>query len=100
MESLYILVKRGFVQRVIVSFNGKPCKAWPLASSFDDAKRLTKWFGIWKDGVRPTKIGSISGETVEGHIVLALHEGCKVMIKVVGWNQDGSPEWGHIPLHD
>jgi hypothetical protein len=87
----YMLVRKGFVQRLMFEKDGIPAKAWPIADNLQDAKRLCKLFNNPK--IRPALIGSVEGETVAGHIRLAIEEGCFAVGRVKGWAEDGEPIW-------
>jgi hypothetical protein len=88
----YMLVRQGFVQRLIVTRDGQEVLVWPVTQTLADAKRLCEQ--LQRPGVRPAEIGSAPGETLEGHIAMALEEGCVAACCVMGWQEDGSPEWG------
>lgn len=94
----YMLVRKGMVQRIPVKWLGDDVLAWPVVETHSDAIRFAARTGI--PGVRPALIGSVNGETLEGHIGLALEEGCRLVICIAGWNSDGSPKWKYIPFDD
>ena len=74
---------------------------WPVAESHADAQRLAKWMienGGAPQDVRPALIGSVEGETLEGHIALAMEDGCAMISCVCGWTDDVSPTWKHMEL--
>lgn len=97
----FILVNRGHVQRFMCSVNGQDAKCWPVARTHEDAARLVRYFaGKHVDpaaAIRPAIIGSAPGETLTGHIYMALDEGCEYVLCPMAWD-DGKPVWGHIPL--
>jgi hypothetical protein len=96
-KSFYILVKSGVVQNTMVSGPaGHPVKAFMVAESIDDANKLVDYLGVRSQGVRPALIGSVDGETLEGHLALAIEDGCELIICPQGWNDDKSPIWGVI----
>jgi len=97
-DQLYMLVRRGNVQFMPVEICGGSALAWPVARSHRDALKLSKKFGV--QDVRPALIGSIKGETIEGHLFLALDQGCAGMAIVNGWDRNDSPIWGYIPFND
>jgi hypothetical protein len=93
----WILTNRGFVQRCSYSQNdGTTGKAWPTAATHADAVRLCHYLDVWKYGVRPALIGSVEGESLDRHIEMAIEEGCRYACRPMGWNEDGSPQWGVI----
>lgn len=93
----FMLVNKGMVQRYIgTDTEGRPAKVWPIAETHADATRLAKW--LKAPHVRPALIGSVKGETLEGHIALALNEECVAVYCVAGWNEDGSPKWKWLPM--
>lgn len=94
----HILVREGFVQRIMGEVNGEPAKIWPIAESHADANRLARW--LKNPGVVAAQIGSVEGETLEGHVKIALEDGCEVIACVSGWNADGSPQWKYIPMSE
>lgn len=91
----FMLVRKGLVQRWTTAIDGQESKVWPMAKSIDDAKRLAKYLKAAPD-VRAAEIGAVQNETLEGHITLAIEEGCSAACCVMGWNADGSPIWGWI----
>jgi len=95
-QNFYMLVRRGKVQRIKVTKDGKPTLVWPVAETHADAKRLAIWCG--KPGVRVAQIGSVERETLEGHLRLAISEGCVAVCCVRDWAPDGSPLWKWLPL--
>jgi hypothetical protein len=101
----WILVRQGFVQRVTTDLlgDGVMRKCWPIASTWEDANKLVDFFKVREQGVRPAQIGSAEHEgvreTLEGHIAMALQEGCEFLIKPVAW-VDGMPKWGHIDMRE
>lgn len=103
-DEFYMLVRQGKVQRMPASTaDDANAQVWPIARTHADALRLAKWFhktnpSAHNSKVRPALIGSIKGETLEGHITLALKEGCIGTACVAGWLRDGSPEWGWLPF--
>lgn len=96
-KQFYMLVRKGMVQRLLgKNHDGQPAKVWPIAESHTDAWLLAKWFKAQSKStgdVRPAAIGSVNGETLEGHIKMAMDEGCVACYCVSGWNTDGSPIW-------
>ncbi len=94
-----MLVRKGLVQRFYVQMDGQQVKAWPVAQTLEDAQKLMKYLNVRK-GVRAAEIGSVQGETLEGHINLAMNEGCKIVCCVLGWTSDGAPEWGYMPIDE
>jgi hypothetical protein len=90
----FMIVSRGRVQRLDASKRGPVF--WPIAETHADARRLCEWFG--KPGIRPARIGSVPGETLEGHISLAIEDGCAAVGCVAGWAPDGSPTWKWLAL--
>ncbi len=96
----FILVNRGLVQRLQCSVNGRDAKCWPVARTHEDATTLARYFVKHADAdvtIRPALIGSVPGETLMGHISMALDEGCEYVLCPLAWD-DGKPMWGHIPL--
>ena len=89
-RDFFIIVTKGRVQR----YSGIGGTIWPMAETHEDAARLCKWFG--RPGIRPARIGSVPGETLEGHIHLAIMDGCVAAGCVAGWHSDGSPRWKWI----
>jgi hypothetical protein len=95
-EQFYMFVRRGLVQRMPVIINGESALVWPVARTHQDALKLSRNFNV--PGLRPALIGSIKGETLEGHLNLALYEGCVGMAVVDGWDRNDSPIWGYLPF--
>lgn len=99
-----MLVRRGLTQRHEATFNGRRVKVWPVARTHADALRLLRWLRKVKrqslSQISVAKIGSVEGETLEGHIELAIKEGCEGICCVLGWNKDGSPKWGWLSAQD
>jgi hypothetical protein len=93
--SRFMLVRLGMVQRMMCEVDGRQVKAWPVFKTLKDAKRFAKYA---KTDAVPARIGSAYGETLEGHIALALQEGIELAVCPTGWNKDGSPTLGHIRL--
>ncbi len=95
----FFLARQGFVQRVMADpvGDGVMRKCWPVANTHDDAMRLVDFFKCRADGVRPAEFGSVQGETLEGHVEMALKEGCEFVICPVRWVDD-VPQWGHIDM--
>lgn len=95
----FFLARQGYVQRVMADpiGDGVMRKCWPVANTHDDAMQLVDFFKMRDKGVRPAEFGSVQGETLDGHIQLALNEGCEFVICPVGW-VNGSPQWGHIDM--
>ena len=93
-QEYYMLVRKGIVQHLSRTKDGRTMKVWPLAKTQEDAQRLCEY--LKNQQVRPAKIGSIPGETNEGLIEMMLSEGCVGMCCVLGWEEDGSPKWGWI----
>jgi hypothetical protein len=93
-REFFMLVRKGRVQRYSVGAAGP--SIWPIAETFGDAKRLCEWFG--GPSVRAARIGSVSGESLEGHLKLAIEDGCVAVYCVAGWHEDGSPQWKYIPI--
>jgi hypothetical protein len=91
----FMLVRQGLVQRCTQTIDGQQKKLWPLVQSIDDGKRLAAFLKAGPD-VRVAEIGSVEGETLDGHIELAMNEGCYAAVCVLGWNADGSPKQGWI----
>ena len=96
-KTFWMLVRKGLVQRIMLE-GGR--RASPIAESWEDAQLLARYLGLGKRGPAPAKIGSGDGETLEGHIALAIQDGCEVIICVDGWLADGSPTWKSLPLTD
>lgn len=96
--TFYMLVRAGRVQRQDVTFEGVPTKVWPVAESYDDAKRLAEFLKVWSEGVRPAMVGSIENETLQGHIGMAMDEGCEFIACVAGWSEAGEPIWKTLPI--
>jgi len=107
MTEVWMLVRRGVVQRYAgarfpcrtvngITIIEQDTTCWPVAKSHDDALRLAKWTG--REGVRPAKIGSVPGETLEGHVRLALQEGISLMVIVSGWTKAGAPIWDLVSI--
>lgn len=93
MEPTYFcLVTNGIVQ-YWAKANGD--KYFPVAKTRADAARLARW---WKSDASPAQIGSVSGETLEGHITAAVDAGCVAFCCPQRWNSDGSPVWGFIKI--
>lgn len=92
MSECWILIKKGKTQRLAgVELNGEQTRTLQIASSREDAKKLAAWHG--DPDITTALIGSIEGETLEGHIKIAMEDGCEVLAHVIGWNPDGSPEY-------
>ena len=70
---------------------GEPARFFPIAESFEDAKRLAEWTG--DRDVRPAEIGSAQGETLGAQILASVGQGCTATYCVDDWNDDGSPRW-------
>jgi len=89
----WMLMRKGRVQNFggRHALTGEPARFLPVASTFEDAKRLADWMGD-KD-IRPAQIGSVEGETLSHHISLSIEQGCVATYCVDGWNNDGSPRW-------
>ncbi len=70
-----------------------------VAETFEDALRLGKWLTRknHKRGVRPARIGSVQGETLDGHISCAIGEGCSLIACIAGWEGD-EPVWKYIDM--
>lgn len=99
----YFLVRQGSVQRVMADplGDGVMRKCWPVAHSHEDAQRLIDFFKVRDKGVRPAEFGTVPGETMEGHITIALQEGCEFIITPAGWSEDGQPlQWGRIDMRE
>ncbi len=95
MQGYYMLVRRGKVQRAQhIHVGDKIGRVWPVARTAEDALRLIRHWKL-KDTM-PAMIGSLEGETLEGHIRLALEDRCLAAVCVMGWNDDGSPIFGEI----
>lgn len=90
---LWILVQRGRVQRTIAEYQGIGRRVWPVAGSYADARRLIEWLAAWREGVRPSRIGEVQGDSLEAQIGSAISDGCIGSCLVDGWNDDGSPRW-------
>ncbi len=90
-QEFFMLVRKGLVQRREVKILGREMLMWPVAETHADMKRLAEHWGC--TDARPARIGSLQGETLEGHIALALEDGCEAICCVNGWNADGSPRW-------
>ncbi|MCA9070870.1 MAG: hypothetical protein KDA84_18200, partial [Planctomycetaceae bacterium] len=88
-QDYYMLVRQGRVQRIEAMGDGKPMLAWPVAKTHGDAKRLCNHLGI--PGISPAKIGSLDGETLEGHVAMAMEERCSAACCICGWKDDGEP---------
>lgn len=81
----FMMVKNGFVQRMEIEGE----LSWITALSLEDINRFIKHIDAWDDGIRGSLIGSVPGETLDGHIELALKEGCTKFLNVY-W-EDGKP---------
>ncbi len=77
-----------------VTFYGKSEIIFPMAESHEDAVKLAAW--VKTPGVSPALIGSVQGETLEGHVELAVNEGSVGVSCVAGWNTDGSSQWKYL----
>jgi len=93
-KEFYMLVRKGMVQRVNQPGIGK---VWPVTETLEDAKRLARFFK--RKGLRPALIGSVPGETLEGHIQMAYEEGC-IAIAMFDWDPDGSPRLRTLTFDD
>ncbi len=90
----YMLVRKGHVQRSRIKDKdtGESILAWLVTETHDDAWRLIKFLcGTNHRNVRPALIGSLQGETLEVCVRSAMHDGCRRICCVHGWNEDGSP---------
>jgi hypothetical protein len=97
----FMIVRQGHVQRYDTEWRGERVRVWPIAENHVDAMRLCKLLEKihGKRGLRPALIGSMEGETLEGHIRGAIEDGCIGMFCVDGWNADGHPTF-KIQLYD
>lgn len=86
----YMLVRKGLVQRVMLEGD---VKAWPVFHTAEDAQRFAKY--ARRKGASPAKIGSVQGETLVGHVALAIEDGCKKAVMVMGWKK-GEPILGSV----
>jgi len=94
-KEIYMMVRKGYVQRLSkINIKGIDMRAWPVAENHADAKRLARRLG--GHDVVPARIGSIPGETLEGHILPALEDGCRAIVCVDGWDASGNPKWKSI----
>lgn len=92
MDETYLLVGRdGRIQRHQAIKDGIALIAWPVAQTHADAVVLCRWYGDAQ--LRPSLIGDVHGETLEGHIQQAITDGCAAICCVTGWQDDGSPVW-------
>jgi hypothetical protein len=98
----YRLVRGGHVQRLRGRRpdTGEPAIAWPVAETHADATRLIEWvarhYGLSdaeRGELEVSRIGSVEGETIQGHIASAVKEGCIGACCVRDWQPDGSPVW-------
>jgi hypothetical protein len=97
----YFLARKGYVQRMMADplGDGVLRKCWPVAKTHEDAQRLIDFLKVRDTGVRPAEFGTVPGETLEGHIQLALQEGCEFIVSPAGWGEDGQPiQWGRIDM--
>lgn len=96
----YMIVSKGRVMRLLVYIGEDAVRrrVWPITATFEDAMRLARWSGHWDTGTRPTRIGSLSGETVSQHFDAALEEQCWAVGLVRGWTDDGSPKFSWFAL--
>lgn len=96
-QEQWMLVRNGLVQRLDADRYGEKVKVWPVFDTQEDAMRFIKWKGtaIGKD-VRPALIGSVSGETFEGHIRQAIAEGCVAAVSPRSWTEAGDPVFGYL----
>jgi hypothetical protein len=76
--------------------NAKPADVIPLAKTQEEALRLPKFVGN-PAGVKPAFAGAEGGE-LDKHLRQAKLDGCSAIVCPIGWNQDGSPQWGCGPL--
>lgn len=93
---MFMLVKRGCCQRMQVSVRGRPVKAWPVFDSLKAAQRFIEYYGF--EGVTVAEIGSVQGETLAGHVRMAVEDGCEIAINPRMWTEDGRPLFGYRPL--
>ena len=98
----FFLARQGFVQRYAVDVfgDGIKRKVWPIAHAHEDANRLVDYLGLRDRGIRPAEIGTVSGETFEGHLRLASDEECEFICAIAGWNEEGTPLWNVMRLAD
>lgn len=93
----WMLVRQGKVQRMMATKGGKPIKVWPIFETQADAMRMTmKMKNIDGGAVRPAMIGSIDGETLDGHIKMAIKEGCAAACCPQSFDDNDDPVWGWI----
>lgn len=93
----WMLVRKGHPQRM----KQRGGLVWPVARTQADAVKLAAFFVAKMQAdpsIRPARVGSMQGETLEGHIRLAIEEGCRSIVVVQGWNIDGSPKFGEMKI--
>lgn len=97
-QDIYMLVRRGHVQRYEIEAGGREIKAWPIFTDRSLARRIADSMAN-RVGRTLTiaRIGSIDGETVAGHARLAMAEDCTHVIWIHGWG-DGEPDSVAYPI--
>jgi hypothetical protein len=99
----YFLARKGYIQRFMADplGDGVMRKCWPVAKTHEDAQRLIDFLKVREDGTRPAEFGTVPGETIEGHIEVAVEEGCEFIVMPNGWTEDGQPiQWGKIDMRE
>ena len=99
VTDFYMLVRKGLVQRHTATTPNGRSLIWPVAESHEDAAKLALFFSKGRDtGVRAARIGEVQGETLEGHLAMAMEEGCVAVACVAGWEPDGRPKGKWLPI--
>ena len=92
LEKFWIFVRKGFTQRLSAS----PGMMWPVAESHEKATQLLQHYGWDKQGIRVARIGSVEGETLQGHIRIAMEDGCLGVCCFDGLDNQGQPTWKYL----